>query len=90
MDYISKQVADKVFKLLIEKQQEWDQQFSSDVQGMFDNDNIKMADEEQLLLAEMARLMTLLSSYEESQQYEKAAVVHDKIKILETKLNKLK
>jgi len=89
MDYISEQVAEKVFKLLVEKQQEWDQQFSSEVQVMFDSSNIKMANEEELLLAEIARLMTLLSSYEESQQYEKAAIIHNKIKILETKLNKL-
>ena len=89
MDYISEQVAEKVFKLLVKKQQEWDQQFSSEVQEMFDSGNIKMVNEEELLLAEIARLMTLLSSYEESQQYEKAAIIHNKIKILETKLNKL-
>ena len=89
MDYISEQVADRVFKLLIKKQQEWDQQFTSEVQGMFNEGHIKMADEDELLLAEIARLMTLLSSYEESEQYDKAAIIHNKIKILENKLNKL-
>jgi len=89
MDYISEQVADRVFKLLIKKQQEWDQQFTSEVQDMFNEGHIKMVNEEELLLAEIARLMTLLSSYEESQQYEKAAIIHNKIKILENKLNKL-
>jgi len=89
MDYISEQVADRVFKLLIKKQQEWDQQFTSEVQDMFNEGHIKMVNEEELLLAEIARLMTLLSSYEESQQYEKAAIIHNKIKTLENKLNKL-
>jgi len=89
MDHISEQVADRVFKLLIKKQQEWDQQFTSEVQDMFNEGHVKMVNEDELLLAEMARLMTLLSSYEESQQYEKAAIIHNKIKILENKLNKL-
>ena len=90
MDHISEQVADRVFKLLIKKQQEWDQQFTSEVQDMFNEGHIKMVtDKDELLLAEMARLMTLLSSYEESEQYDKAAIIHNKIKILENKLNKL-
>ena len=89
MDYISEQVADRVFKLLIKKQQEWDQQFTSEVQDMFNEGHVKMVDEEELLLAEIARLMTLLSSYEESEQYDKAAIIHNKIKILDNKLNKL-
>ncbi len=89
MDYISEQVADRVFKLLIKKQQEWDQQFTSEVQDMFNEGHVKMADEEELLLAEIARLMTLLSSYERSEQYDKAAIIHNKIKILDNKLNKL-
>ena len=89
MDRISEQVADRVFKLLIKKQQEWDQQYTSEVQDMFNEGHVKMIDEDELLLAEIARLMTLLSSYEESEQYDKAAIIHNKIKILENKLNKL-
>jgi protein-arginine kinase activator protein McsA len=89
MDYISEQVADRVFKLLVKKQQEWDQQYTSEVQDMFNEGHVKMIDEDELLLAEIARLMTLLSSYEESEQYDKAAIIHNKIKILENKLNKL-
>ena len=89
MDYISEQVADRVFKLLVKKQQEWDQQYTSEIQDMFNEGHVKMIDEDELLLAEIARLMTLLSSYEESEQYDKAAIIHNKIKILENKLNKL-
>ena len=53
------------------------------------NAEIRMVDQEELLLAEMARLMTLLSSYEEKEQYEKAAIVKRKIEILQNKLDKL-
>ena len=48
-----------------------------------------MQDEEQLLLAELARLMTLLSQYEEKEQYEKAAIVQNKIQRIQNKLSKL-
>ena len=51
--------------------------------------NIRMVDEEELLLAEMARLMTLLSTYEEKEEYEKAAIVQNKIRILQKKLDRL-
>jgi|TARA_R110000744_G_scaffold278627_1_gene390828 hypothetical protein len=85
MDHISEQVAVRVFKLLIKKQQEWDQQFNSEVQDMV-NETQPL---EEILHAEIDRLMTLLSSYEESEQYDKAAIIHNKIKILENKLNKL-
>ena len=33
----------------------------------------------ELLIAELARLMTLIASYEESEQYEKAAIIKNKI-----------
>ena len=74
---------------LIEKQKEWDQQFTNDVNQMFGAGYDVMQDEEQLLLAELARLMTLLSQYEEREQYEKAAIVQNKIKRIQNKLSKL-
>jgi protein-arginine kinase activator protein McsA len=74
---------------LIEKQKEWDQQFTSDVEKMFGEGQVQMPDQEQLLLAELARLMTLLSQYEESEQYEKAAIVNNKIRMIQNKLSKL-
>ena len=35
----------------------------------------------ELLIGELARLMTLLASYEDSEQYEKAAIINNKISI---------
>jgi hypothetical protein len=43
---------------------------------------------EEELLAEMARLMTLLSAYEEKGQYEKCAIIQNKIDRINNKLNK--
>ena len=82
-------VADLVMVGLIEKQKEWDQQFTNDVNEMFGQGYSLVQDEEQLLLAELARLMTLLSQYEEREQYEKAAIVNNKIQKIQNKLSKL-
>ena len=82
-------VADLVMVGLIEKQKEWDQQFTSDVNEMFTGTNAELVNEEELLLAELARLMTLLSGYIEKEQYEKAAIIQNKIKYIENKINRL-
>ena len=44
---------------------------------------------EEELLGELARLMTLLSSYEESSEYEKCAIIKNKIKRIQKKLDNL-
>jgi len=43
----------------------------------------------ELLIAELARLMTLLASYEDSEQYEKAAIINNKINKLQKQIEKL-
>jgi len=67
IEKLAERVAELVMIGLIEKQKEWDQQFTTDVNDMFSDGlgNVRMIDEEELLLAELARLMTLLSTYEE-------------------------
>lgn len=89
LEKLAQRIADLVMESLIEKQKEWDQQFTSDVNEMFAGNDYLNNSEEELLLAEIARLMTLLATYEEKEQYEKAAIIHNKIKILENKINKL-
>lgn len=90
MDYLAEVISQKVMDKLIAKQKEWDMQFTNDVANIMKADpNIRMVDEEELLLAEMARLMTLLSTYEEKEEYEKAAIVQNKIRILQKKLDRL-
>jgi methyl coenzyme M reductase beta subunit len=48
-----------------------------------------MSDPYELLIAELARLMTLMTTYEESEQYEKAAVIKNKIDKLQKQIEKL-
>jgi len=92
-------LAEKIFKLIMDRQAELDQQFIDQVkvldlpieitlqQDIFGNS--RNALDEEILLSEMARLMTLLSSYEEKEQYEKAAIINNKIKHIENKLKNL-
>ena len=92
-------LAEKVFKLIMERQAELDQQFIEQVKSSGQEIEITLqqdlyvnnrnATEEEVLLAEMARLMTLLSAYEEKEQYEKAAIISNKIKHIENKLANL-
>ena len=44
-------------------------------------------DIEEHLIAELARLTTLLTIYEDKEQYEKAAIIKNKIRIINRKLN---
>lgn len=90
LEYLAEIISQRVMDKLIAKQKEWDMQFTNDVMHiMQSNPNIQMADKEELLLAEMARLMTLLSTYEDKEEYEKAAIVQNKIRILQKKLDRL-
>ena len=84
-------LADIIVDKLIEKQKEYDEQFHIDIQEtmMKDGGYIRQLSTEELLLAEIGRLMTLLSSYEEKEQYEKAAIIKNKIDKLKNKLNEL-
>lgn len=84
-------LADIIVDKLIEKQKEYDEQFHIDIQEtmMKDGGYIRQLSTEELLLAEIGRLMTLLSSYEDKEQYEKAAIIKNKIDKLKTKLKEL-
>jgi len=49
----------------------------------------KMGSPYELLIAELARLMTLMVTYEDTEQYEKAAIIKNKIDRLQKQLEKL-
>lgn len=92
-------LAEKVFKLIMDRQAELDQQFIEQVKASGQDIEIALqqdvfgnqgnASDEEVLLAELARLMTLLQAYEDKEQYEKAAIIKNKIEKIEIKLNKL-
>ena len=83
------ELADLIVSKLIEKQKEYDEQFHVDLQETMSEQGsfVKQISEEELMLAELARLMTLLSSYEDKEQYEKAAIIKNKIDKLKNKLD---
>jgi len=84
-------LADLIADKLIAKQKEYDEQFHIDLhQTMSDNmGSARTVSQEELLLAELARLMTLLSSYEDKEQYEKADIIRNKLRIINRKLDNL-
>jgi len=87
IDKLAELISDK----LIAKQKEYDEQFHVDLQEtMKDNmGSARNVGQEELLLAELARLMTLLSSYEDKEQYEKASIIKNKIDQLKEMLDEL-
>ena len=46
-----------------------------------------LANEEELMVSELARLNTVLAMLEEKEEYRKAAIIMNKIKRIENKLN---
>ena len=76
LDYLADKIADKIIKTL------------------FDSGDLKItqfppATDEEIMIGELARLMTLLSTYEDKEEYEKAAIIKRKIERLQTKYGKL-
>ena len=71
-------IAQRVAELLYQKAQQTDIYYE-----------VSEEDEEQLLLAELAKAMTLLDSYLKKEQYDKCAIIQNKIKRIENKLKKL-
>ncbi len=82
-------LADLIADKLIAKQKEYDEQFQIDLHQTLSDGlgNARVVSEEELVLGEIARLMTLLSKYETEEQYEKAAIINRKINHLKNKLN---
>jgi len=73
---LARLVAEEILKLLEVKQ--LDEMFMDSLDDPYE-----------LLIAELARLMTLLASYENSEQYEKAAIIKNKIDRLQKQIEKL-
>jgi len=76
LDYLAERVADIII----------DKMFNSD---NFEVSSLPSASDEQMLVAEIARLMTLMSQYEDTEEYEKAAIIKNKISKLENIIRKL-
>ena len=75
LDYLAEKVADAIV----------DKMFNSDD---FEVSALPAATDEQMIVAEIARLMTLMSQYEDTEEYEKAAILLSKLNHIKTKLRK--
>ncbi len=91
-------LAEMIFQKLLTRQAEFDKQFIDQLKAagevvtfeVYNDDNeLVTQNEEEKLIKEYERLSKLLSQYEESEQYEKAAIINSKIRIVQNKLSKL-
>ncbi len=68
-----------------------EREIDSDIELLVDdllNDKTSISDDiEEHLIAELARLTTLLTIYEDKEQYEKASIIKNKIRIINKKLD---
>ena len=86
IDAIATAIVEKFLTLLAEKQEDVEQDFLSHI--IMNGSDHSISDEE-MLMGELARLQTILMIYEDKEQYEKAAVIMDKINRIKYKLSKL-
>ena len=83
-------LADIIVAKIIEKQNEIDAAFFDGMNEAIDKGaEFTVEHREDILLGELARLQTMLASYEHNEHYEKAAIIANKIKFLENKISKL-
>ena len=86
--FVADLVVDKLnsqFSFKLENREVSDVTFNDLFDSKFDLND----DTEEKLIAELAKLTTLLAIYEDKEQYEKAREVEKKIKIINKKLNNL-
>lgn len=92
LEYWSNKIADLVIKGIIEKQKELDQNFFAEAKKhgyeLEVSDFAGPGDQEEIILGEIARLMTMLDLHVQNEDYEKAAIIKNKINHLENKLKR--
>ena len=86
IDAIAAAILEKFLILLANKNEDAEQDFLSHIIMNGSEHNIS---DEEMLMGELARLQTILMIYEDKEEYEKAAVIMDKIKRVQYKLSKL-
>ena len=91
-EYIADLVVSRLnsqFDFNVAAQQEIDNDIDIYVEDLLSG-RTKISEElEEHLIAELARLTTLLSIYEDKEQYEKANIIKNKIRIINNKLDNL-
>ncbi len=84
------QLAEKIVSKLVELQNKYDQEFKADLE-QFKSENpdveVKETSTIDIVNEEISRLSSRLKSLEDNEDYEKAAIVSNKIKHLKNKYN---
>jgi hypothetical protein len=84
------QLAEKIVSKLVELQNKYDEEFKADLEKFKDgNPNIEVKETTTIDIVneEISRLNKRLKSLEDNEDYEKAAIVSNKIKHLKSKYN---
>ena len=89
-------LAQLLFDKIMEKQEQADIEYADQVQQLYnngyviektkENDTMGLNDEEKLV-GELARLQTIMMILEDKEEYEKAAMIQKKIRVINKKLN---
>ena len=87
-------LAQLLFDKIMEKQEQADIEYADQIQGLMNNgyviDDItnKLGiNEEEKLVGELAKMQTIMMILEDKEEYEKAAMIQKKIKVINKKLN---
>ena len=85
---IADRIANIVIDYLESKQEEWNSEFITQVENSkYDIfGNMRFATEQEILTNELEKLEKLLANYLDAENYEKAAIINEKIKNLRKKL----
>ena len=87
-------LADLIFDRIVEKQEQMDEDYHNQVRKLYENgfvindvtDKFGMNEEERLV-GELAKLQTIMMILEDKEEYEKAAIILNKIEVINKKLN---
>ena len=82
------EIADMVIRKMLEAKANMEADLFNVNDVLFTLLNTQLTEEE-LLVGELARLMTLLNTYEDKEEYEKAAIIKNKIDKINNKLDQI-
>tara|TARA_R110002050_G_scaffold170415_2_gene302250 strand:+ start:619 stop:918 length:300 start_codon:yes stop_codon:yes gene_type:complete len=82
-------LAELLFEKIMERQDKFDNNVQEEVERMLEQGFIQDhgLTNEEFFIGELARLQTILMLYEDKEEFEKAALILNKIKKIERKLN---
>lgn len=82
-------LAEILFEKIMERQDKFDNEYHEQVERMMEQGFMQDhgLTNEEFFIGELARLQTILMLYEDKEEFEKAALILNKIKKIERKLN---